>query len=253
MVEAEIAKRALALLDLTNLDDTCDAGAISDLTKRARTPHGAVAAVCVWPRFVAQAARELAQTPTKIATVVNFPTGSEPVSDVIAMTEAALEDGADEIDMVIPWAALLEGHPENVSARVARVKQAAGPNVVVKAIIESGMLGGPDMIRAAAQGAIDGGADFVKTSTGKVPLNATPEAAEVILGLISQTERPIGFKASGGIRTAKDTAIYLALADAAMGPDWATPQTFRFGASSVLTALLAAIEGRSGDNASSGY
>jgi len=249
---ADTARRALSLLDLTNLDEECTPEDIAELCKRARTPHGEVAAVCVWPRFVAQAARELHDTGIKIATVVNFPTGSEPVSDVIAATEAAVTAGADEIDMVVPWAALLEGHPENVSARVARVRRAAG-DAPVKAIIESGMLGAPEMIREATRGAIDGGADFVKTSTGKVPVNATPEAAREMLNEISRSRQHVGFKAAGGIKTLGDAANYIEIAEEIMGDGWATPSTFRLGASSVLDALIAAIEGRSETAPGSGY
>lgn len=249
---AEIARKALPMLDLTDLSDECTPEAITDLTRRARTAFGPVAAVCIWPKFVAQAARELSGSPIKIATVVNFPTGIEVASKVIETTEKAVEDGANEIDMVVPWPALLEGHPENISARVARVRRAAGDSVV-KAIIESGMLAKPDLIREATLGAIDGGAEFVKTSTGKVPINATPEAARVMLEEIASAKRLVGFKAAGGIKTVADAEIYLDLADQIMGEDWATPSTMRFGASSLLDDLIAALEGRKSAQGSSGY
>ena len=247
-----VARRALPLLDLTNLNDDCTADDIGDLISRARTPFGPVAAVCIWPRFVEQAAKALGNTPIRIATVVNFPSGNETASEVIAMTEQAVADGADEIDMVVPWAALLEGHPENISARVARVRRASEGRTL-KAIIESGMLREASLIDEAARGAIDGGADFVKTSTGKVPTNATPEAARTILEAIKDLNRPVGFKAAGGIRNVSDASVYLDIADEIMGPDWAAPATFRFGASSVLDALIAAIEGRKGTENGNGY
>lgn len=250
--QASVARRALELLDLTNLNDDCTKDDIDSLIKRARTPHGPVAAICIWPRFVEQAKALLGNSPIRIATVVNFPSGNEPAAKVIAETEAAVAAGADEIDMVVPWAALLEGHPENVSARVARVRRAAG-DATLKAIIESGMLQKPNLIVEASLGAIDGGADFVKTSTGKVPINATPEAARAILSTIQKAKRGIGFKAAGGIRNVADASLYLDLADEIMGPDWAGPATFRFGASSVLDTLLAAIEGRDGTSDAGGY
>ena len=246
------AEQALAALDLTDLSDTCTDDDVIDLVARAKTPHGPVAAVCVWPRFVTTARRAIGKAPIKVATVVNFPSGMEPASEVIAATEAAIADGADEIDVVVPWPALLEGHPENVPARVSRVKRASDGRPV-KAIIESGMLDKPELIRDAAMGAIDGGADFVKTSTGKVPVNATPEAARIILEAIRESGDDVGFKAAGGVKSTEDAAVYLALAEEIMGEGWATPDRFRFGASGVLGALLATLEGRGSAAVSAGY
>lgn len=246
------AARALACLDLTNLNDNCTNDDITDLIKRAQTPHGSVAAVCIWPQFVAKAARDLRKTKINVATVVNFPDGDHPASEVMDLTKKAREDGADEIDMVIPWKALMEGHPENVSARVARVKAAADGGLV-KAILETGMLATPDLITQATHCAIDGGADFVKTSTGKVRINATPQAARTMLEEIRNMGEDVGFKAAGGVKTTEDAAEYLAIADEIMGPDWATPSHFRFGASGVLDALIATLEGRDSPTAASGY
>ncbi len=246
------AARALACLDLTDLSDGCTAQDVSELCARAQTRFGPVAAVCIWPQFVAQAVRALSATPIKVATVVNFPQGDHPAGEVIALTQKACEDGADEVDMVIPWKALLEGHPENVSARVARVKRAADRSKV-KAILETGMLMTPELIAQATHGAIDGGADFVKTSTGKVPINATPGAARVILETIKEMGEDVGFKAAGGVKTTEDAAEYLAIADEIMGPGWAVPSHFRFGASSVLDALLATLGGQAAPETGKGY
>jgi len=246
------AARALACLDLTDLTADCTSDDIATLCQKALTSHGTTAAVCIWPQFVVQAERLLRGTKINVATVVNFPEGDHSATDVIALTEKAREDGADEIDMVIPWKALMEGHPENVAARVARVKRAAddGP---VKAILETGMLVTPELIREATRGAIEGGADFVKTSTGKVPINATPQAARIILEEIKATGEDVGFKAAGGVKSTADAAEYLAIADEIMGEDWATPSRFRFGASSVLDALLATLNGRDAPEPESGY
>lgn len=246
------ATRALACLDLTDLSSDCTSSDVNALCKKAQTPYGNTAAICIWPQFVGQAARALRDTQIKVATVVNFPQGDHPASDVIEMTQKAREDGADEIDMVIPWKALMEGHPENVAARVARVKRAAD-GAPVKSIIETGMLGTAELIKEATRGAIEGGADFVKTSTGKVPINATPQAARIILEEIKALDEAVGFKAAGGVKTTQDAAEYLAISDEIMGPDWATAQRFRFGASSVLDALIATLSGKDAPKPGQGY
>lgn len=248
----EAARRAIAALDLTNLDDACDAAAVTDLCVRAVTPHGAVAAVCLWPRFVAQARRELDGTPVRIATVVNFPTGEEPLKYPVADTRKALADGADEIDLVVPWRRLAAGHDAVVTETVREVKSACG-EAPLKAILETGELKDPALIRRAADAALIGGADFLKTSTGKVPVNATPEAAEILLRAIRESELGAGLKAAGGVRTTADAATYLTLCDEIMGEGWATPARFRIGASGVLTALLATLDGAATPAATKGY
>lgn len=239
---AETARLAISCLDLTDLTEDCTAEAIDDLCARAVTPHGTVAAICIWPQFVSQARKILAPD-VKIATVVNFPSGEEPDEQVIATTETAILEGADEIDMVIPWRDLIEGRPEMVAASVERVKRAAG-TAPVKAILESGMLEDPARIRRASQLALAGGADFIKTSTGKAPVSATLSAAEIMLTALKEIDSTRGFKPAGGIRTAQDAANYIALAEQIMGAGWVGPAHFRLGASSVLTALIAACEGR---------
>lgn len=245
------ARRAIACLDLTDLNDDCDEAAVETLAARAKTPHGTVAALCVWPRFV-RLARAAAPADVRVATVVAFPGGETPDDVVIAETEAALRAGADEIDVVIPYRLMMEGQAEAVVSRVARVKREAGQNVV-KAILETGVLGGTEAIRLASELALEGGADFLKTSTGKAPVSATLAAAETMLEAIAAHDRPAGLKAAGGIRTAEEAASYLALADERMGEGWATPATFRFGASGLLDALLATLAGRDAAAAGEGY
>ena len=238
-----VAARALPLLDLTDLgDDATEAGALA-LCRRAVTPYGTVAAVCLWPRFVATAKAALAGTSVKIATVVNFPAGGEDTRAVVAETEKAIADGADEIDLVMPWRAFLAGRRGFAETQIVRVKRACGETAHLKVILETGEIGDPDEIRAAADLALSAGADFVKTSTGKVAINATPEAAEILLEAVRASGRPAGFKAAGGIRTVADAARYLAIADRVMGPDWVAPSTLRIGASGLLDALLAALDG----------
>lgn len=249
----ETARRALALLDLTELGDNATADDVTALCGRAVGPHGKVAAVCVWPRHVAHAVSLLAGTGVRIATVVNFPTGDEAIPHVVGQAEQALADGADEIDLVLPYHALLQGAIEHVALMLDSVRSVVPAGVkVLKVILETGELGDPAAIRAAALTAVENGADFIKTSTGKTPVSATLEATAIMLGVIHEVAWPVGLKPSGGIRTLADAAAYLAQADSIMGSEWATPATFRFGASGLLTALVATIEGEGGGAAAAG-
>ena len=240
---AAAARRALAQLDLTDLSDTCSEAAIATLCRRARTPHGAVAAICIWPRCVSQAARLLAGTGIKLAAVVNFPAGGDHVERAVDDAHGALRDGADEIDLVMPWHAFLDGDEASAREMIAGVAGETGTERVLKVILETGALGSPAAIAAASRLAIDSGANFIKTSTGKIAVSATPEAAAIMLDAIKASGRPVGFKAAGGVRTLAEAQAYLDLADSIMGPRWATPKTFRFGASGLLDVLLAAIDG----------
>lgn len=238
MDDAAVARRAIALLDLTDLGDDTTADAARLLCDRAA--EAAVAAVCTWPRFVEPCVRMLRGTGVRVATVVNFPAGTDEPDVVGAATAAAVAAGADEVDVVLPYRAWLAGDAERPAAVLAAVRRETGGRVL-KVIIEAGELPDPSAIDRAALFAIEHGADFVKTSTGKTPVSATPEAAEIVLEAIAVAGRPVGFKASGGIRTVADARAYLDLADRIMDPAWATPATFRFGASSLLDALQAAL------------
>ena len=132
------------------------------------------------------------------------------------------------------------------------IREICGP-ATLKAILETGELADPALIRQAADAALAGGADFLKTSTGKVPVNATPEAAEILLRAILASGRDVGLKPAGGVRTTADAATYLALCDRLMGEGWATPARFRIGASGVLAALLATLDGAEAPAAGKGY
>lgn len=237
------ASQAIGLLDLTNLNDDCDEAAIDALVARAFTPHGSVAALCIWPRFIKAARAALAGRAMRLATVVNFPAGTDSVPDVVALTEQALTDGADEIDLVFPYEAYLAGRKGYAESMIVRVRETIGARGKLKVILETGVLEEAAIIRAASDLAIGAGADFIKTSTGKAKINATPEAAEIMLTAIADCGRPVGFKPAGGIRTSDDAALYLGLAARILGEDWATAETFRFGASGVLDALLATLDG----------
>lgn len=255
-----MAARVLPLIDLTNLDNGCMPADVERLCAAATTPYGSVAAVCVWPAFVAQSVSLLSGTGVRVATVVNFPAGGEVSAATVAETVAAIDDGADEIDVVIPYRAMLRGDTAVVAELVRAVVATAGRSGVVqgatverstrpvhvKSILESGELGDAAVIERAARLAIEAGVDFVKTSTGKSPASATIEAARAMLRAVVDADRPVGLKPSGGIRTVEQAAEYLALADEILGPQWATPQTFRFGASSLLGDVLDALAGCEG-------
>ncbi len=235
------ARQAIGLVDLTDLSDDGTEADIVALCRRAAT-HG-TAAVCVWPDFVALAARELADTKVKVATVVNFPTGDERSFATGTATERALNDGADEIDVVLPYRWFVEGNTDRAASMLATVRSITEDRATLKVILETGELADQSMVEAASRFAIEWGADFIKTSTGKTPVSATPEAVSTMLSVIAATDHPVGLKPSGGIRSAADAALYLNLADEVMGAGWVSPATFRFGASGLLDALIAAADG----------
>jgi deoxyribose-phosphate aldolase len=238
-VSLDLAMRArlVGLLDLTELGETADAAANERLCTRAITPLGPVAAVCLWPAFVPQAKRRLAATPVRIATVVNFAGGDEPPAQVSAAIAAALSDGADEIDFVLPYRRLLAGDATAARAGVANARRTTG-GAVLKVILETGALSEPEIIAEASRIALGEGADFLKTSTGKVPVNATLPAARTMLEEIARSDRHVGFKPAGGIRDGETALAYVTLAEEILGAGWATQKTFRIGASGLLDALL---------------
>jgi deoxyribose-phosphate aldolase len=239
-------------MDLTSLGDNDVEDGVRALCRRATGPHGRVAAICVWPRFIGVCREELAGTGVPVAVVANFPDGGVDIGRAIAEIEAAVADGADEIDVVWPWTAWLDGNRQPALDLLAASRTASG-KAVLKVILETGKLQVPSVIDAASRAAIDAGADFIKTSTGKVDVNATPEAAEIMLRAIADTGANCGFKAAGGIRTVANAAIYFQLADRIMGPDWATPAKFRIGASGLLDDCLAILEGKAPAGAPKGY
>jgi deoxyribose-phosphate aldolase len=238
-----IAQRALPLLDLTNLNEDCDERAIDRLCARAATPHGSVAALCIYPQWIRRAIAMRPSAKIRIATVANFPAGGNDSRSAAKTTLQGFAQGADEVDVVLPWRAMLSGDHKTPAELVRACRACVPPNGTLKAILETGELRSPAAIALASRIALGEGAHFIKTSTGKVPVNATPEAASVMLAAIRDSGGPAGFKAAGGIRTVTDAKIYLQLADQIMGPKWASPRTFRFGASSLLDNLFAILDG----------
>ncbi len=239
MTTQSSAQRVLSLIDLTNLNDDCTEEDVVELCSRAQGEFGNTAAVCVWPRFVNLCASILRGTSIKVATVVNFPHGGTDVADVVATTIAALDAGADEIDLVLPYQSMIIGDEAQVLSMLQAVREVVHAPAHLKVILETGELINPERIRRASELAIKSGADFIKTSTGKTKISATPEAVTTMLQVIRDSGRLVGLKPSGGIRTVADAQQYLDLADAIMGPQWATPQTFRFGASGLIDAVEA--------------
>lgn len=251
--DGAVARRALALLDLTELGDAADEASVRYLCAAARGGDGlpAVAAVCVWPRHVRLARRELAGV--RVATVVNFPTGGHALADVQHETRFALGEGADEIDFVLPYRMFLAGGAGAVELMTRLVRSEVPAGKRLKVILETGAY--PDLaaVRKASDLAIAAGADFIKTSTGKIAVGATPDAARTMLEAIRDSGRPVGLKPSGGVRTLEDARTYLDLADAIMGPGWASPETFRFGASGLHAVLAAALRHAATPDTGQGY
>lgn len=237
------AQRALHLVDLTSLNDGDTREKIKDLCTAANNPAGRVAAVCIYPRFIPHAKkflREQDAAEIQLATVVNFPNGDADLDIAVAETRAALAYGADEVDLVFPYRALMAGDSRTGAEMVRVCKEICGEKLL-KVIIESGELKTPELIRAASLIAIEAGADFIKTSTGKVAVNATLTAAEIMLKAIKETGGRCGFKAAGGVKTVEEAAAYLALADRLLGHDWVQARHFRFGASGLVNNLLACL------------
>ncbi|WP_318510522.1 deoxyribose-phosphate aldolase [Photobacterium leiognathi] len=237
------ALRALKLMDLTTLNDDDTDAKVIELCKNAKTVVGNTAAVCIYPRFIPVAKKQLREQGTpevRIATVTNFPHGNDDIEIAVAETKAAVAYGADEVDVVFPYRALMAGNAEVGFELVKQCKAACGDNVLLKVIIETGELKTEALIKQASEISINAGADFIKTSTGKVPVNATPEYAQIMLNVIKDmgVEKTVGFKPAGGVRTAEDAQQYLAMADEILGAEWAGSRHYRFGASSLLANLL---------------
>ncbi|NLS12706.1 deoxyribose-phosphate aldolase [Vibrio sp. SM6] len=237
------ALRALQLMDLTTLNDDDTDEKVIALCRDAKTPVGNTAAICIYPRFIPIAKKTLREQGTpevRIATVTNFPHGNDDLEISIAETKAAVAYGADEVDVVFPYRALMDGNEQVGFDLVRACKDVCGDDVLLKVIIETGELKEEALIKKASEVAIKASADFIKTSTGKVPENATPHYARMMLEVIRDmgVAKTVGFKPAGGVRTAEDAAAYLAMADEILGSDWADARHYRFGASSLLTNLL---------------
>jgi len=238
----------IQLMDLTTLNTDDTPKIVESLCKKAISSAGKTAAVCIYPQFIQTAKAQLSALNAEdvlIATVTNFPHGNDDVSVAVNETKKAVELGADEVDVVFPYRAFLSGNRQIGHALISQCKVACGDDVILKVILETGELKDPALIKEASLIAISAGADFIKTSTGKVAINATLEAAEQMLLAIKETGGTCGFKAAGGVKDAQDVANYLALAESILSSEWITPRHFRFGASSLLNNLLATLNNQS--------
>jgi deoxyribose-phosphate aldolase len=237
--EHDTARIALACLDLTSLNDADRDADVVALCQRAAGAHGTPAAVCVWSRFAELAVRH-APAGVRVAAVANFPDGGTDLQRALADTERIAQAGAHEVDVVLPYRALLAGDDRTCAALLRAVRRACA-GLTLKVILETGELRQPLWMQRAARLALAEGADFLKTSSGKTTVSATPAAARVLLESIAADARArdsVGFKAAGGIRTVADAAVYLDLVDDLLGAGALTAARFRIGAS----ALLADIE-----------
>ncbi|MGH7715367.1 MAG: deoxyribose-phosphate aldolase [Vulcanimicrobiaceae bacterium] len=240
---------AIACMDLTTLEGRDSPGRVRSMCAKALVPAPgvrSVAAVCVYPNLVRTAKAALAQTNVKIASVATaFPSGLSSIKVKLEDTQAAIDSGADEIDMVIDRGAFLSGDERRVWEDIVEVKRvcaAAARPVHLKAILETGELGSYDAIRRASDLALGAGADFIKTSTGKIGSSATlPVAlcmAQALRDFEHRTGECRGLKVAGGIRTSKSALAYFVLLKETLDDRWLSPDLFRIGASSLLDDLL---------------
>jgi deoxyribose-phosphate aldolase len=215
---------------------------VSALCNRALTAPGPLAAVCIWPRFITLARGLLEHSGMRVAAVANFPAGGDNIARAAREAEDIVNQGADEVDLVMPYTRWLGGDAGVAQDMIAACKAECGDHVLLKVILETGRLGSVEKIYTASRDAIEAGADFVKTSTGKVSPAATLPVTLVMLEAVrdfrAQTGRQVGVKAAGGIRSAKDAIRYLVVVNETCGDDWLHPDRFRFGASSLLNDLL---------------
>ena len=239
---------AIRMVDLTTLEGQDTPGKVRALAAKAMRPDPAdptcpsVAAVCVYPDMVATVKEVLGDSGVKVAAVATaFPSGRAALDVKLADTRDAVEAGADEIDMVIDRGAFLAGRYRQVYDEIVAVREACG-DAHLKVIFETGELQTYDNVRRASWLAMMAGAHFIKTSTGKVQPAATLPVTLVMLEAVrdfrEQTGQMVGVKPAGGIRTSKDAIKYLVTVNEITGPDWLTPEWFRFGASSLLNELL---------------
>ena len=239
---------AIAMTDLTTLEGQDTPGKVKALCAKARQPDPTdpavppVAAVCVYPDLVEVAAAALAGSDVAVASVATaFPSGRSSLQVKLLEVRQAVEAGADEVDMVIDRGAFLAGRYGQVLDEIQQVRQTCG-RAHLKVILETGELATLDNVRRASWLALAGGADFIKTSTGKVTPASTTAVTLVMLQAVRDhhalTGRRRGVKSAGGIRTTKEAIRYLVLVNEVAGPEWLTPALFRFGASSLLNDLL---------------
>jgi len=246
VVTNDIARELISFIDLTTLEGTDNNNVVKQLIDQAKDSYNktngkGVAAVCVYPNFAGFASNELKNTNIRLACVAGaFPSGQSPLHIRIAELEHAVAHGAQEIDMVISRGAALSGNLDYVKHEIALHKNACG-DAHLKVILETGELKDPDLIYNVSMVAMENGADFIKTSTGKISPAATLESAFVMCYAIREyyalTGKKIGFKPAGGIREPQEAYNYYLIVKNILGIDWLNPNLFRIGASKLLTNL----------------
>ncbi len=251
--KVEGLKMLITMLDLTTLEGADTPGKVRSLCQKARTPNPdaertlpSVGAVCVYPPMVPVALEQVAGTDINVASVASyFPSGQAAIGDRVEEVERVRDAGADEIDVVINRNAFLSGEYDRVYSEISELAAASG-GAHLKVILETGELETYDAVRLASQIAMDAGADFIKTSTGKIQPAATMPVTLVMLEAIRDhyldTGEKVGMKPAGGIRDAKLALRYLVMVKETLGDDWLTPERFRIGASSLLNDLLLQLE-----------
>ncbi|MDR2586402.1 MAG: deoxyribose-phosphate aldolase [Prevotellaceae bacterium] len=250
----QIVKNCLGCIDLTSLNATdTETSIVSMVEKVNELPlHfpglDNVAAVCVFPSFARIVRKRLTAPKVRLAvTGAGFPSSHTFLKIKVEECKMAMDEGADEIDIVLPLSLFLSQNHDMAITEMAKIKKAIG-ETHLKVILETGVLPNPESIATASRIAMDAGADFIKTSTGKVSPAATPEAATVmcqeIKGFYNKTGKKIGFKPAGGIVTVDDAIAYYTIVHDILGAEWLTPQLFRIGASRLTNNLLTAITGR---------
>ena len=253
--KVQALKLALSMIDLTTLEGQDTHGKVTQLCQKAIHVHDTrpglphVAAVCVYPTMVAVARQALRGHDIKVASVATaFPSGMAPLGIKLEETRLAVQEGADEVDMVISRGAFLEGEYGRVFDEIVAIKEACG-QARLKVILETGELGTLDRVRRASTLAMHAGADFIKTSTGKIQPAATLPVTLVMLQAIRDyyhaTGRRVGMKPAGGISKAKQAIQYLVMLRETLGEGWLTPEWFRFGASSLVNDILMQLEKQS--------
>ena len=251
----EVYKRCFGCIDLTSLGATDSRRSIGEFTRKAiELPRhfpeaGSVASICVYPVFVETVGLAAGDSKMAITSVSGgFPSSQTYLEVKMLETAMAIENGADEIDIVISIGEMLDGEYDLAGNEIETLRAEIGDDAILKVILESGTLSDPELIHKAATIAMEAGADFIKTSTGKNGIAATPEATVAMCLAIRQfaekTGRKVGFKAAGGISTAESAALYYSIVEEILGEEWLTPERFRIGASSLANNLLSEIEGR---------
>ena len=251
---ADVYKFCYSAIDLTTLSPCDSEQSVADFARRAAEftmdyPHlPNVASICVYPPFVETVGLEIDATPLRITSVAGGFPSSQTFLEVKRLEVAmALENGADEVDVVLNVGKMMSGALDEAANEIEVLREESD-GATLKVILETGALHTPELIRQASLLAMQAGADFIKTSTGKIDVAATPEAAVVMCHAIKdfhqKSGRQVGFKVAGGIRSAEDAALYYTIVKEILGEEWLTPDLFRIGASSLANNLLSAIEGK---------